>query len=209
MTKASIKFAQKLALKMAGVERIGDMLVIGPTSHIVRGFLFERTPAKNAYYLWALIVPLFCPSMQNLSLNYSHPIRSKNNVPVLVDINCNDDHAFALSKMLADEHMPQLLKIGDPAAFLQACGRDDDDIRVNILLDFAIAYCLIGEVKRGNELFQKILHSQTPNPILPRVQESTRQIITALENGSAAFLELIAGYEDTNLKLHFPGLIRP
>jgi hypothetical protein len=54
---------------MENGEAIKNMVVLSPTEFIVRGFLFERTTTKNAYYLWRLIVPLFAPVMSGVVLN--------------------------------------------------------------------------------------------------------------------------------------------
>jgi hypothetical protein len=36
-----------------------DMLVIPPTEHIIRCFLFERTPYKRLFYFWRVVLPLY------------------------------------------------------------------------------------------------------------------------------------------------------
>jgi len=71
LTKQSKAFAKALASRMDGVEVIGDAILVSPTRHIVRGFWFERTPNHGFYYLWLFVVPLFGPTMKNVSLNYS------------------------------------------------------------------------------------------------------------------------------------------
>jgi hypothetical protein len=36
-----------------------DMLVVPPTEHIIRCFLFERTPYKGLFYFWRVVLPLY------------------------------------------------------------------------------------------------------------------------------------------------------
>ena len=208
MTKGSIKFAQKLAARMSNVERVNDMLIVGITQHIVRGFLFERTPVKDDFYVWGLIVPLFCPSMVGVSLNYSYRIPSISGSPLMVNIKCNDDVVSSMCTLLEKNHIQNLLRISDPLIFVQEVEPKANIDRVNVKLDFAIAHCLVGNVDAGKALMLDILKSQSTNPILPRVQETTKQILTSLESGFASFLTLVASFEDANLKLHFPGLMR-
>ena len=56
-----------------------DVLVVLPTEHILRGFLFERTLVKEMYYLWRVIMPLYLP-VNTIILNYSK--RISNGEPV-------------------------------------------------------------------------------------------------------------------------------
>jgi hypothetical protein len=35
------------------------MLVVPPTEHIIRCFLFERTPYKGLFYFWRVVLPLY------------------------------------------------------------------------------------------------------------------------------------------------------
>jgi hypothetical protein len=208
MTKASAKFAQKLATKMKNVERINDMLIISPTRHFVRGFLFDRTPVKNDFYVWGLIVPLYCPSMAGMSLNYSYRIPSVNGPPMMVNINCSDDLIFYICNELEEKHIGNLSLISDPIVFIQQVEPKANTDRVNVKLDFAIAHCLAGDCAAGKALMMQIMASESQSPILPRVQETTKQVLASLEKGPETFLGLIASFEAINLKLHFPGLTR-
>jgi hypothetical protein len=36
-----------------------NMLVIPPTEHIIRGFMFEYTPYKGLFYFWSNVLPLY------------------------------------------------------------------------------------------------------------------------------------------------------
>jgi hypothetical protein len=208
MTKASAKFAQKIAAKLANIERIGDILIIRPTTHIVRGFLFERTPSKNDFYLWALISPLFCPSMKNLSLNYSHRIHLKATSPAKVSINCAEEIISDLCATLEQEHVPYLSSISTPGEFLHELEPKLSNHRDNMDLDFAMAHCIAGDFETGKVLLEKLLVSTSTSPILPRVQASARSILASLEGNHAEFWALVDLFERENVRLHFPGLTR-
>jgi hypothetical protein len=47
-----------------------DMLVIPPTEHIIRGFVFERTPYKGLFYFWRVVLPLYT-QWSVITLRYS------------------------------------------------------------------------------------------------------------------------------------------
>jgi hypothetical protein len=47
-----------------------DKLIVPPTEHILRGFMFERTPYKGLFYFWRVIMPLWVP-LPTLMLDYS------------------------------------------------------------------------------------------------------------------------------------------
>lgn len=55
---------------LKGTQLCKDVLVVLPTEHILRGFVFERTLVKEMYYLWRVIMPLHRPA-NTIILNYS------------------------------------------------------------------------------------------------------------------------------------------
>jgi hypothetical protein len=38
-----------------------DLLVVSPIEHIIRCFVFERTPYKGLFYFWRVVLPLYTP----------------------------------------------------------------------------------------------------------------------------------------------------
>jgi hypothetical protein len=208
MTKESINFAQKLSTRMKNVERIKDMLIIKPTKHIVRGFLFERTPVKGSFYLWGLVFPLFCLAHNAISLNYSYRPRSKGTGPLMVDVNCDDETISNLSKILESDCVPYLSKIADLGPFLHELEPANMNLRVNMDLDFAIAHCIAGDFETGKASLQTLLESKSTSSILPRVQASAKSILDSLEGDHAMFWDLVDSFEKENVRLHFPGLTR-
>ena len=52
--------ALKLIQKSFGDLRLcKDLLVVPPTEHIIRCFMFERTPYKGLFYFWRVVLPLY------------------------------------------------------------------------------------------------------------------------------------------------------
>jgi len=56
--------------RLKGTRLCKDVLVVLPTEHLLRGFLFERTPYKEMHYLWRVITPLYHPA-NHIYLDYS------------------------------------------------------------------------------------------------------------------------------------------
>jgi hypothetical protein len=56
------KTLQLIQRRLKGTQLCKDVLVVLPTEHILRGFLFERTLSKDMYYLWRAITPLYKPA---------------------------------------------------------------------------------------------------------------------------------------------------
>lgn len=52
------KTLQLVRGNLKGTRLCKDVLVVLPTEHLLRGFVFERTLVKEMYYLWRVIMPL-------------------------------------------------------------------------------------------------------------------------------------------------------
>lgn len=58
---------------LKGTRLCRDVLVVLPTEHLLRGFVFEPTTEKEMYYLWRVVMPLYLPT-KSIILNYSKRI---------------------------------------------------------------------------------------------------------------------------------------
>src|SRR3984893_19472012 len=56
------KTLQLIQRRLKGTQLCKNVLVVLPTEHILRGFMFERTLSKDMYYLWRVITPLYMPA---------------------------------------------------------------------------------------------------------------------------------------------------
>jgi hypothetical protein len=209
LTKLSDKLAKAMAQTQEHAQSIHDLIILSPTERIVRGYCFERSSEKDVFYLWKLVVPLYCPTMQNLTLNYSERVSFDELGPLSVKVS-GDYVALAQSLMgkLIDKYGVELEELSSIHCFLQKFEHDRESVRPNILLDHAIAHCLIDDQDGARTRLKKILSSQSKSPILPRVQEIAKHVLGTLDEGSLALAEFVKGLEQQNIAVHFPGLLR-
>jgi hypothetical protein len=206
MTKTSERFANSVASLIAGVQVISDQIVLTPTRHIFRGLSFERTPAKNYYYLWKLVVPLFSPIMENLSLNYSERIDITGaSGPIFIGGECAElvhdvvkaFHSIVEDRIARDREVQKFLRFANEMG----------EIRSNMMLETAIGYGIIGDFDEARRRLHKILSLKSASPILPQVQETARQIVMAIDSRNESFAHLVQMWERRNIHTHFPGLL--
>lgn len=206
MTRNSERFANSVARFITGAQVISDLIVLTPTRHIVRGVTFERTPVKNCYYLWKLVVPLFSPVMENLSLNYSQRVEVKGaSGPILIG-GVNDELAQNVAEVFRSIVGDRTTRDNDVQEFLQIVD-GMGEIRSNMILDTAIGYGIVGSFNEAHSRLHKILSLRSASPILPRVQELAREILEAIELQNGEFARLVEAWECRNIQAHFPGLL--
>jgi hypothetical protein len=182
------------------------MIVSTPTRHIVRGLSFERTPTKNYYYLWKLVVPLFSPIMENLSLNYSHRVdMSGASGPILI-AGESKDLAHEVAKIFYSALEDRTGRDSEIQGFLQIADRMGE-IRSNMVLETAIAFGIIGNFEEARRRLHKILMLKTASPILPQVQEVAKEVLVAIDLQNGSFAHLVQKWEHRNIQTHFPGLL--
>jgi hypothetical protein len=206
MTRNSDRFVNSVAAFIAGTQIISEMVVLTPTRHLVCGLSFERTPTKDYYYLWKLVVPLFSPMMENISLNYSHRIDIRGaRGPFYIGGDCQDlardvastFHAIFEKGMTRGYGVPELIKIAEEMG----------KVRSNMMLEVAIAYGIIGNFNEARRRLEKILALNFASPILPRVKEIAAEILVAIDLRNGTFAHLVQTWEERNIQIHFPGLL--
>ncbi len=209
MSNLLSKFAISVAQVVDGTEGIRGKVIVRPTRHLVRGFLFEKTTVKGVFYMWRMVVPLFSPAMSNISLNYSDRISFDGRGDAKVAI--GSDSAATIREIIdpiLHENIPYLGKMFDPDAFLREFEPKGDFFRPNIALDFAIANCLAGNKKSGRTRLSQILALPDNSPIIPQIQADAKNLLDALASGDSAFADLVSKYEDENVTTHFQGITR-
>jgi hypothetical protein len=217
LTKISKLFVQEIAARLENVEVINDMVIISPTRHIARGFLLEQTPVKDRFYFWAMVIPLFSPTMKGLSLNYSNRVSFGylGKIPILIE-----GDRTPIVNMVIDAILPGILqslsRIAEPKDFLNEF-EDRGYERENIILEFAIAHILSGDVAKGKKLLTDILTRPAPEYHVPRVQEAWRatlfasqeeahKVLDAVDHGIESFDEMVSTIEQHNIQNHFSGM---
>jgi hypothetical protein len=203
-----VKFARVVCDRLTDFELIQDLLLMRPTEHIVRGFIFERSSAKDHFYLLRLISPLFSPVTPNLSLNYSDRISLDGRT--VAHLHVQGEKCGELEKILQVldfKQVPVLRSVTGPEGFIRYCSELTIS-RVNMKLELAIAHCLVEDTSAGKALMTEVF-SETrgeEHPFFVEVREQTQRVFDALEAGHHEFHSLIREFENQNVRRHFPGL---
>lgn len=137
MSRKALKLVQK-ALPQLRLSK--DTLVLLPTEHILRGFMFERTPYKETFYLWRLVLPLYRFDSQKI-LNYSK--RIPNGAYVHLSKEAPDESAAEVTRVISED-IPKLDVIRNPRDFLDHVAWMIGNPSPGFLLDLAVTYFLIG-----------------------------------------------------------------
>lgn len=208
MTKISRRFSKLISEKIDNVEMVDDKVIFLPTKHIVRGFFLEKTPDKNEFYMWDIVVPLFCVYMPNMTLNYSDRFSLKDNrMEEKISINENTDELVNLVvRRLEEKIIPSWKEMFNPEDFLKKFDFRGNCGRINIALDLAVAHCLSGNVNLGREKLHEILFFESESPIAPLIREKATAFLDALNKNSQSFQEMVISIENENVVNHFPGL---
>jgi hypothetical protein len=121
-----------------------DMLVVPPTEHFTRCFMFERTPYKGLFYFWGVVMPLYS-TYPIITLGYSRRLANGDY------INLGDSELEASIRRLADiiSHGERqfLESIRGPDDFLEKFGGDsrNEGFTPRIFaIDAALTYYLVG-----------------------------------------------------------------
>jgi hypothetical protein len=122
-----------------------DMLVVPPTEHIVRGFLFERTPYKGLFYFWRVVVPLYT-QWSVITLGYSKRLSGGN----YIDLSEPEfeQSVRGLSEIIANSELDDLRSICGPQEFLDRFGGasvNEGYVPLIYPFDAALTYYLVGK----------------------------------------------------------------
>lgn len=131
----------------------GDILVVLPTEHLLRGFVFERTTEKEMYYLWRVVMPLYLPA-NTIILNYSKRI-SKGDKFRLTRSGL-DQAAEHIAAVMSPGHLSYLRKVRGPKEFLKHVSWMAGNTTVNFNMDLALTHYMLGNVGECIEIFKSM-----------------------------------------------------
>jgi hypothetical protein len=137
MSRKALKLVQKALPELYLCK---DRLVLPPTEHILRGFIFERTPYKETFYLWRLVLPLYRYHSRE-TLDYSE--RIPGSVHVHLSREAPAQTATDIVRIISED-IPKLQKIRTSRDFLDHVGWMIGNDRPNFLLDLGVTYFLVG-----------------------------------------------------------------
>jgi hypothetical protein len=123
-----------------------DLLVVPPTEHIMRCFLFERTPYKGLFYFWRVVLPLYT-QWPVVTLNYGKRLAKGG----YVDLSESqlERSVQQLAQIISAGELDDLRAIRRPREFLDRFGGasvDDGFTPMISAFDAALTYYLVGNI---------------------------------------------------------------
>jgi|HubBroStandDraft_6_1064221.scaffolds.fasta_scaffold231897_1 hypothetical protein len=207
MSRKALKLVQKALPELYLCK---DKLVLPPTEHILRGFVFERTPYKETFYLWRLVLPLYrYHSRENL--DYS--ARIPRGAYVHLSREAPDRTAAEVTRIISED-IPNLEKIRTPRDFLDHVGWMVGNDSPAFLLDLAMTYFMVDRVddavaslrQVGVETGKLIAYYAAPSgpdsPIVERLTEIRRvagHLAEQMQADLAAAAKTISDWERKNI----------
>jgi len=137
MSRKALKLVQKTLPRLRLCK---DMLVLPPTEHILRAYLFERTPYKETFYLWRVVLPLYRFNSHRI-LNYSY--RIPKGAYVRLSKEAPEQTAVEVTRIIAED-LGKLEMIRGPLDFLDHVGWMIGNDAPAFMLDLAVTYFLVG-----------------------------------------------------------------
>ena len=156
-----LKTLRLIQRRLKGTQLCKDVLVVLPTEHILRGFLFERTLSKDMYYLWRVITPLYKPA-NPVFLTYSKRI-SKGGYLRLTREGL-DETAERIASIMSPGHLSYLRRVRGPKEFLKHVGWMAGNTMLNFRVDLALTHYLLGNVDQCIKILERLPLEDLPPP---------------------------------------------
>ena len=167
---------------LKGTRLCGDVLVVLPTEHLLRGFMFERTLEKEMYYLWRVVMPLYRPA-NTIILNYSKRI-SKGDKFRLTKPGL-DQTAERIAAVMSPGHLSYLRKIRGPREFLKHVNWMAGNTMVNFRMDLALTHYMVGNVPECIKILESIPLESLPPKLHAYVVPFTTELRTSPEDAAS------------------------
>jgi hypothetical protein len=183
-----------------------NKLVLPPTAHVVRGFVFERTPYKETFYLWRLVAPLF-----HITLDYSTRIPRGEHVHLSRE---SPHEPAAVIAKIVSENLSYLETVQTPRDFLDHISWMIGNDSPKFLFDLAMTYFMVGRyhecflaLREASEEAERAISgykrtSDFDGPVISRMREIRRMVddfAAALRSRPAAAAEILADRERRNV----------
>jgi hypothetical protein len=176
------------------------MLVVPPTEHIIRCFVFERTPYKGLFYFWRVVLPLYT-QWPVITLRYSERLLSKEGY---IDLNESEfDRSIQnLVRIISQTELEDLRTIRGPQEFLDRFGgaSANEGYTPGIsLFDAALTYYLIGNIPFCLEILDDFA-SQDWGPGRVDIHLSARDLAREMRIDPSAAERKIQALEKINIE---------
>jgi hypothetical protein len=157
---------QLIQRHLKGTQLCRDVLVVLPTDHVLRGFVFERTSEKEMYYLWRVVMPLYRPA-STIILNYSDRI-SEGGKFRLTRSGLKQT-AERIAAAMSPGHLSYLRRIRGPKEFLEHVNWMTGNTLVNFNIDLALTHYMLGNVAECMKIFESLSVESLPAKLRARI----------------------------------------
>jgi hypothetical protein len=178
---------------LKGTRLCGDVLVVLPMEHLLRGFVFERTLEKEMYYLWRVVMPLYRPA-STIILNYSKRI-SKGEKFRLTRSGLNQT-AERIAAVMARGHLGYLRKVRSPKEFLKHVSWMAGNTTVNFNMDLALTHYILGDVGACIEIFERMPLEN----LSPTIRTHIVPFVTELRTNPPDAVSRVQAWERENIE---------
>jgi hypothetical protein len=179
--------------KLRGTQLCKDVLVVLPTEHILRGFMFERTLVKEMYYLWRVIMPLYLPT-NTIILDYSK--RISEGKPVRLTRSELSETAERIAASMSPGHLSYLRKVKGPKEFLKHVNWMAGNTMVNFRMDLALTHYMVGNVHECIRILESISLECLP----PKLHNYVVPFVTELRTSPEDAASRIQSWERENIE---------
>jgi hypothetical protein len=156
------KTLQLIQRRLKGTQLCKNVLVVLPTEHILRGFMFERTLSKDMYYLWRVITPLYMPA-NPVFLDYSKRLSKSRYFRLTRET--LDETAEHIASIMSPGHLSYLRRVRGPKEFLKHVGWMAGNTMLNFRVDLALTHYLLGNVDQCIKILERLPLENLAAPI--------------------------------------------
>ena len=177
-----LKTLRLIQRRLKGTQLCKDVLVVLPTEHILRGFLFERTLSKDMYYLWRVITPLYMPA-NPIFLDYSKRLPKSRYFPLTRET--LDETAAHIASIMSPGHLSYLRRVRGPKEFLKHVGWMAGNTMLNFRVDLALTHYLLGNVDQCIKILERLPLENLAAPIRSNIIPFFTELRTSPEDAAS------------------------
>jgi hypothetical protein len=170
------------------------MLVLTPTEHILRGFLFERTVERGSYYFWRVVMPLYRPA-NAIFLNYS--LRIPNGEKLRISRQELEVVSDRILEIVRDGNLRYIHELQRPKDFLEHISGMVGSTPTTFRLDLALTHYMLGNVRQCIQILEEI----APDiGTLASKGEAVTALLDDLKTSPVKAAHRIAAWERANIQ---------
>jgi hypothetical protein len=176
-----------------------NMLVVPPTEHIIRCFVFEQTPYKGLFYFWRVVLPLYTP-WPLITVSYGERL-AKGSYLDLSDSQI-EQSVQSLIQILSQGELDDLRAVRGPQEFLARFGGASVDVGFTPLISpliAALTYYLVGSIPFCLDILDDFA-SEDLRPGGVDIQLSARDLAREMRIDPSAGERKINALEKTNIE---------